>query len=231
MAVHGRDSLIIQGADMTTDQLDAQPDENAEEGELFPGPTRHLYIVRHGQYTHGGPPDYDGPLTELGQRQATFTAARLAGLPVSVIHCSTLQRARESAAIIAERFPGVELRYSSLLCECIASVPPLIKDYLEERVPAQELAEGAIQARAAWETYFQPPAADATEDVSEIIVSSGNLIGYLVGQALGAPADAWMRSDIQHCGLTEITIRARRGPLLLRHNDIGHLPLEMRTFA
>ncbi|HEY8323602.1 MAG TPA: histidine phosphatase family protein [Ktedonobacterales bacterium] len=216
---------------MTTDQLDAQPDENAEEGELFPGPTRHLYIVRHGQYTHGGPPDYDGPLTELGQRQATFTAARLAGLPVSVIHCSTLQRARESAAIIAERFPGVELRYSPLLCECIASVPPLIKDYLEERVPAQELAEGAIQARAAWETYFQPPAADATEDVSEIIVSSGNLIGYLVGQALGAPADAWMRSDIQHCGLTEITIRARRGPLLLRHNDIGHLPLEMRTFA
>ncbi|MGH2503541.1 MAG: histidine phosphatase family protein [Ktedonobacterales bacterium] len=216
---------------MTTDQLDAQPDENAEEGELFPGPTRHLYIVRHGQYTHGGPPDYDGPLTELGQRQATCTAARLAGLPVSVIHCSTLQRARESAAIIAERFPGVEMRFSPLLCECIASVPPLIKDYLEERVSAQELSEGAIQARAAWETYFQPLGADATEDVSEIIVSSGNLIGYLVGQALGATADAWMRSDIQHCGLTEITIRARRGPLLLRHNDIGHLPPEMRTFA
>ncbi|HEX8728116.1 MAG TPA: histidine phosphatase family protein [Ktedonobacterales bacterium] len=210
---------------MTTDQ----PAVDAEENELFPGPTRHLYIVRHGQYTHGGPPEYDGPLTELGQRQANFIAARLAGLPISVIHCSTLQRARESAAIIAERFPGVETRYSPLLCECVASVPPLIKEYLEERVPAQELAEGAIQARAAWETYFQPP--DGAEDVSEIIVSSGNLIGYLVGQALGAHADAWMRSDIQHCGLTEITIRAPRGPLLLRHNDIGHLPPEMRTFV
>lgn len=223
---------------MTTDQPTDQPgeqpitpDDDAEESELFPGPTRHLYIVRHGQYTHGGPPDYDGPLTELGQRQASFIAARLAGLPIRVIHCSTLQRARETAAIIAERFPGVETRYSPLLCECIASVPPLVKDYLEERVPAIELVEGPIQARAAWETYFQPPDAAPTEDVSEIIVSSGNLIGYLVGQALGAPADAWIRSDIQHCGLTEITIKATRGPVLLRHNDIGHLPPEMRTFV
>jgi len=219
-------------ADQSTDQPDEQPispDGDAEESDLFPGPTRHLYIVRHGQYTHGGPPDYDGPLTELGQRQASFIAARLAGLPISVIHCSTLQRARETATNIAERFPGVERRDSPLLCECVASVPPLVKDYLEERIPAHELVEGPIQARAAWETYFQPP--DTVEDVSEIVVSSGNLIGYLVGQALGAPADAWIRCDIQHCGLTEITIKSTRGTLLLRHNDIGHLPPEMRTFV
>ncbi len=223
---------------MTTEEPDEQPDaqpispdDDMEGGELFPGPTRHLYIVRHGQYIHGGPPDYDGPLTELGQRQAAFVAARLASLPISVIHCSTLQRARETAAIIAQRFPGVETVHSPLLCECVASVPPLVEDYLEQHISAHELIEGPIQARAAWETYFQPPSPGATEDVSEIVVSSGNLIGYLVGQALGAPADAWIRCDIQHCGLTEITIKRTRGTLLLRHNDIGHLPPEMRTFV
>ena len=214
---------------MTADKPDLQPEDDAEASELFPGPTRHLYIVRHGRYVSSGPPDYDGPLSEMGKRQATLIAERLAGLPISVIQCSTLQRARETAAIIAAQFPGVETRFSPLLCECVASVPPLIKAYLEEQVPAHELVEGPIQARAAWETYFQPPAGD--EDESQIIVSSGNLIGYFVGQALGAPADAWIRSDIQHCGLTEITIKPTRGPLLLRHNDVGHLPPELRTFV
>src|SRR6185437_5363683 len=107
---------------MTADQPDIQPDD-AESAELFPGPARHLYIVRHGRYLSSGPPDYDGPLSEMGERQAALIAERLAGLPISVIQCSTLQRARETAAIIAARFPGVETRFSPLLCECAASVP------------------------------------------------------------------------------------------------------------
>jgi broad specificity phosphatase PhoE len=216
---------------MTADQPDIQPDDDAEGGELFPGPTRHIYIVRHGQYASSGPPDYDGPLTERGREQAALIAERLRGLPISAIHCSTLQRARETAAMIAEAFPGAEARPSPLLCECVASVPPLIKDYLEERIPAHELVEGPIQARAAWLAFFQPPAEDDEDDESQIIVSSGNIIGYFIGQALGAPADAWMRSDIQHCGLTEITIKRARGCVLLRHNDTGHLPPALRTFV
>lgn len=216
---------------MTTDRPNLQPDDDVEGGELFPGPVRRLLIVRHGQYLSSGPPDYDGPLTEQGRAQAALIGERLAGLAVGVIHCSTLQRARETAAIIADRFTGLEPQPSPLLKECVASVPPLIKEYLEAHIPAYELVEGPIQAREAWQTYFQPPAEGATEDVTEIVVSSGNLISYLVGQALGAPADAWIRCDIQHCGLTEITIKRRRGPVLLRHNDTGHLPPELRTFV
>ncbi len=215
---------------MTMDDAASQSGGDTDGNGLFPGPTRRLYIIRHGQYASSGPPDFDGPLTEMGRVQAELVAERLAGLPISVIQCSTLQRARETAQVVAERFPGVETRYSPLLRECIASVPPFVKDYLEERVSAQELIEGPIQARAAWEMYFQPPE-DGEADDSQIIVSSGNLIGYLVGQALGAPADAWIRCDIQHCGLTEIIIKRSRGPVLLRHNDIGHLPPELRTFV
>lgn len=215
---------------MTAKDAHSQADGDTEGNELFPGPTRRLYIIRHGQYASSGPPDFDGPLTAMGRVQAELVAERLAGLPIQVIHSSTLQRAQETARIVAERFPGVETRYSPLLCECIASVPAFVKGYLEERVSPQELIDGPVQARSAWEMFFQPPE-DGAEDESQIIVSSGNLIGYLVGQALGAPADAWIRCDIQHCGLTEITIKRSRGPVLLRHNDTGHLPSELRTFV
>ncbi len=216
---------------MTTDRPNLQPDDDVEGGELFPGPTRTTLVVRHGQYISSGPPDYDGPLTEQGRKQAALLAERLAESTVSAIHCSTLQRARETAAIIATRFPGLEPQASPLLCECVASVPALIKEYLEANVPAHELVEGPIQAREAWQTYFQPPAEGAASDTTEIIVSSGNIIGYFVAQALGAHPDAWMRSDIQHCGLTEIAVKRVRGPVLLRHNDTGHLPPALRTFV
>ncbi len=150
-------------------------------------------------------------------------------MPISVIHCSTLQRALDTAGIIAQRFPGVAVRPSPLLRECVPSVPPLIREYLERRVPAHELTDGPTQARAAWDTYFQPPEDDA--DDAQIIVSSGNLISYLVGRALSAPADAWIHTDIQHCGLTEVVVSRQRGAVVIRHNDAGHLPPGLHTFV
>ena len=129
---------------MTSSPPDRQPEDDMEGGELFPGPTRTLTIIRHGQYIPSGPPDYDGPLTAQGREQASLAATRVAGLPISVIHCSTLQRARETAEILARHFPGVEVRLSPLLRECVPSVPPLIQQHLERTVPALDLAQGPI---------------------------------------------------------------------------------------
>jgi len=212
--------------------MTAQPTDDIEGSELFGGPKRTLYIVRHGKYDpipvaeddHEAP---GGPLAAIGREQAALTAERLRGLPVSVIHCSTLQRALDTASIIAQRFPDVEVCPSPLLRECLPSVPSRIREYLEQRIPASELAHGQAQARAAWESYFQPP--DEADD-AQIIVSSGNLISYLVSRAFGAPADAWIQTDIQHCGLTEIVISRARGPVVIRHNDAGHLPPYLHTF-
>ena len=212
--------------------MTAQPTDDLEGSELFSGPKRTLYIVRHGMYDYIPIAEDDheapgGPLAAMGREQAALTAERLRGLPISVIHCSTLQRALDTAEIIAQRFPAVEVHPSPLLRECLPSVPPLIRSYLEKRVPASELASGPAQARAAWEAYFQPP--DGADD-AQIVVSSGNLISYLVGRALGAPADAWIHTDIQHCGLTEIVISRARGSIVMRHNDAGHLPPHLHSF-
>jgi len=68
---------------------------------------RKLLLIRHGQATFnvehrlpGQLPDI--PLTEEGRRQAQRTGEALAGLPISLILSSPLERARETAAQIAQ---------------------------------------------------------------------------------------------------------------------------------
>ncbi len=67
---------------------------------------RNILLIRHGQATfnveHRLPGQLPGiPLTEEGQRQAQRTGEALAGLPISAIISSPLERARHTAALIA----------------------------------------------------------------------------------------------------------------------------------
>ncbi len=193
-------------------------------------PFRVLYLVRHGQYQRVTmPPETpDGPLTELGAAQAELTGRRLARLPISVIHHSTLIRASQTAEIIARYLPGVELRPSPLLRECLPTVPNAYIPYLEGASPA-DFAQGDRQAREVYRKWFRPLPEDATETTREIVVSSGNLISYLVARTLGATGKQWVATSIQHCGVTEVALGGPRKTLLLRHSDTGHLPPYLQT--
>lgn len=91
--------------------------------------TRHLLFIRHGQYVlpTDETRDQDPVLTERGREQARITGARLASLayPISAIHVSSMARAKETAAIISESFPGVPVLETGLLSEGVpcAHVP------------------------------------------------------------------------------------------------------------
>jgi broad specificity phosphatase PhoE len=63
--------------------------------------SRLLYLVRHGEYVDGGTDIDDGPLTEAGVRQSTLVGERLAGVPFAAVHHSTMERATQSASLIA----------------------------------------------------------------------------------------------------------------------------------
>ncbi len=193
-------------------------------------PFRVLYLVRHGQYQRAftSPETPDGPLTELGAAQAELTGRRLARLPIAVIHHSTLIRARQTAEIISRYLPGAELRPSPLLRECLPAVPTTYIPYLEGASPA-DFAQGDRQAREVFRKWFRPPPEDATETIREIVVSSGNLISYLVARTLGATGKQWISTSIQHCGVTEVALGGPRKSLLLRHSDTGHLPPDLQT--
>lgn len=193
-------------------------------------PFRVLYLVRHGQYQRATmPPETpDGPLTELGIAQAELTGRRLARMPINVIHYSTLTRAMQTAEIIARYLPGVELRASPLLRECLPTVPAAYIPYLTGVSPA-DFAQGDRQARAVFRQWFKPLPEDATQTTREVVVSSGNLISYLVARSLGATGKHWVFTSIQHCAVTEVALGGPRKSLVLRHSDTGHLPPYLQT--
>lgn len=194
---------------------------------------RTLFLVRHGQYTPTvTPPDEpDGGLTAAGTEQAILTAERLQSYPIRVIHHSTLQRAQETAVIIAQSLPEAVLKPSSLLRECIPNVPQGFESYFSH-IPPAFIESSSIRAQQTFNSYIAAPPPDGADDTDqyELIVSHGNLINYLVCQTLQAPAESWLNADIQHCGLSEIVIESGGWVKVARHNDTGHLPFHLQTF-
>lgn len=87
------------------------------------GTTRHIILVRHGQYEETGEEGKDDKkriLTELGRRQAEKTGKRLAILQkgigdkfgacdITVVRSSGMIRAKQTAEIIAKHLKGVKL--------------------------------------------------------------------------------------------------------------------------
>ncbi len=78
-----------------------------------PGPSRHIILIRHGQYDETHKEDHLRILTPLGRQQAEATGRRLAelvaaGVRIKAIHVSDMARAKETAEIIKKHLPGVE---------------------------------------------------------------------------------------------------------------------------
>lgn len=68
-----------------------------------------VILARHGQTASNVEGSMDtaapgAPLTELGRQQAAELAVALADEPIGAVFCSTLLRARQTAAPVAERF-------------------------------------------------------------------------------------------------------------------------------
>jgi serine/threonine-protein phosphatase PGAM5 len=197
--------------------------------------TRTIYIVRHAQTDVRNPfPDRLGfGLTALGQQQARLTAERLSGLPVRIIHHSSLRRAAETARILSERLPGAPLCHSRLLWECIPRLPAWGREFFTN-LPPEVLQRGQRQAELAFAKFFYPAPAfrphDGQDPGCEVVVCHGNLLRYFVLRALGAPPELWTNTDTYNCCLSEVTVGDDGRLVMLAHNDIGHIPPKMRTF-
>lgn len=86
----------------------------APAGATSAAAARVIVLVRHGSYV-GDPaidPKLGPPLSPLGVAQAHLAGARLAslGLRFDVFRVSPMQRARDTAAVIAGDFPGSEFK-------------------------------------------------------------------------------------------------------------------------
>jgi len=178
--------------------------------------------MRHGQYEEHA----SGALTALGRKQATRTAEALRRLGVRVVWTSTLLRAEQTASIVVAKHPRARLKRSRLLCEVI---PTKLPRHVKLRIPidAAHVKGDRVRADRAFAALFR----SARKESTEIVVCHGNLIRYFVCRALGIERTLWTRLDSTHCGLTEFRVLPRGVVRVVRYNDVGHIPLAMRTQA
>lgn len=187
--------------------------------------TRFLYLIRHGDAS-----PHDGPLSLVGQEQARLAGARLRPVPLTAICHGPLPRVAQTAAIIAANFPAVPVTVDELAGDYVppvgeAALPAPYASFLDQFTPA-ERAQGAELAQAALGrfTRVSPDAGDS----HELVVTHNYLIGWLVSQALAAPAWRWLGVNQMNAALTVIAYSSALPPRLLTFNDAAHLPPRLR---
>lgn len=212
-----------------------QEDLNSEDGscpskpEPKPTASRHLILIRHGQYNLAGESDEERILTTLGREQARVTGERLAelGLPYTSLARSNMARAVETAQIITAILPDVPvLPTDSILREGAPIIP-------EPRVgswrPDHYYETDGVRIEAAFRKYFHRAYVTQKEDSYEIIVCHANVIRYFACRALQFPPEAWLRLSLRHASLTWMVIRPDGRVHCRALGEAGHFPPEKLT--
>ncbi|XP_044145965.1 serine/threonine-protein phosphatase PGAM5, mitochondrial isoform X1 [Bufo gargarizans] len=191
-----------------------------------PKATRHIFLIRHSQYTLDGKTDVDRVLTPLGREQAELTGQRLAslGLKYSQIVHSSMTRARETTEIISKYLPGVKKSSSDLLREGapIRPDPPVC----HWKPDVEQYYEDGPRIEAAFRNYIHRAEAKQEEDSYEIIICHANVIRYIVCRALQLPPEAWLRMSLNNGSITYLVVRPNGNVSLRMLGDSGFMPPE-----
>jgi probable phosphoglycerate mutase len=188
-----------------------------------------IYLVRHGEQRDAEFGLPDGPLSERGTRQADAIAQRLSLVPFTGAWHSPLQRAAETARIVTDRMPALESLPSALLMDCIPSGPtadmPKAFEPFFGAITPEEIEAGEAQMTDAVVEFLTP----ARQDRHDLLITHNFVIAWFVREVFGAPAWRWLGLNQANCGLTIIRVRSAKPPVLVTHNDLGHLPEALRT--
>ena len=198
--------------------------------------TRHILLVRHGQYNLKGATPDDKYLTPLGREQATLTGQRLKDLgmdqKISVVAESSMIRAQETNKLICQKLnldsDAVTFLTSDLLCEG-APVEPDPPSYHWTPDPQDFHLDGS-RIETAFRKFLHRADADQEKDSVELFVCHANVIRYFVCRALQLPPEAWLRMSIRHASITHLSIRPNGRVSLRALGDAGHLPKDKLTF-
>lgn len=191
--------------------------------------THYIYLVRHGEHQDAEHGLTDGPLSPRGQRQAALLADRLSGLPLDAVWHSPLERAAQTARAVAERLPSVTPESSALLFDCVPTgmtpETPAAYEPFFGSVTEAEIDAGRAQMADATAEFLARKAGE----VHELVITHNFVISWFVREVLQAPEWRWMTINQAYCGLTVIAQKKGRPWTLLSHNDLAHLPVELRT--
>lgn len=192
--------------------------------------TRTIYLIRHGHYEEADNRDeFTGKeLTPLGVTQARLVASRLKVMPVNFtsLISSTMTRARQTAIIINQEFPQLELNQDALISEC---TPPTWRKDIMANTDSAEVFECVENIEKAFQEYFIPSPDE--NDRNDIIVCHGNVIRYFVTKVLKVDTLSWLQMSITNCSLTIVRISPNGSMKLDAFSDYGHIPESLRTFT
>lgn len=190
--------------------------------------THYLYLVRHGEHLDAEYGLEDGPLSPRGRRQAELIADRLSGVPLDNAWYSPLERAHQTADAVAARLPSLNPQPSALLFDCVPTdmtpdTPHVYESFFGSYTPAEHAAGRAQMADAVAEFLVRKPGKH------ELLITHNSVISWFVREVLEAPNWRWLTINQAHAGLTILAQRPGRPWTMVTHNDLGHLPMELRT--
>ncbi len=192
---------------------------------------KHLILVRHGETIwnaeHRLQGQTDIPLSDVGVQQAHRLAARLAGDTIDAITSGDLQRALDTAVIIAEPH-GLSVRADPRLRQShrgrwegltYAEIEQLYPDTFHGITPPEGETQESVRTRVgSWLADLRRDQVHQTV----LAVSHGHILRVLIALALEIdPAEAW-RFETGNAALTEIHF-SDAGAVLYRLNDSCHL--------
>jgi probable phosphomutase (TIGR03848 family) len=169
-------------------------------------------------------------LDERGQAQAAELAGRLAGIPLTALVTSPLERCRETAQALArdgvqpqvdERF--IEVGYGDWTGRPLKELAkePLWK-VVQQHPSAAKFPNGeslaATQARGV--EAVRDWNATLGEDATYAVCSHGDVIKAILADALGLHLDQFQRIVVNPCSVSVVHYTPTR-PFVVRVNDVG----------
>ncbi len=172
-------------------------------------------------------------LNEEGRRQARALARRLAQTPLTALYTSPLERTLETARILAEPHPHLEVRVDVRLAEvrygtwegkdlevlrqdpgwpAVRHTPSLAR--FPEGESFREVQARAVGALEGWATAYPGG--------TLLIVTHADVVKLLVAYYLGLPLDLYSRLPVAPASLTVLQ-RGPGGARIERLNDTAHL--------
>jgi probable phosphoglycerate mutase len=207
----------------------------------LPGGATEVLLIRHGSARHSTPDvpldlvdgHSDPELTELGQRQATAVAQRLAHTPAAGMFVTPLRRTQQTAEPLAERTGQVpvvvpELRevylgdWEGQLTHRVAAEESLIQELFQaERwdvIPnAEPMEEFSARIGAGMDQLVDAGGPDATV----LAIVHGGVIAEACRQVTGSRAFAFLYAE--NASITRVMRLPSRRWTLLGFNDTAHL--------
>ncbi|HEU5347784.1 MAG TPA: histidine phosphatase family protein [Ktedonobacterales bacterium] len=200
----------------------------------IPPKTRYLLLVRHGQTTFNVEGRLPGqlpgvPLTDEGRRQAHRAAIALAALPLTTIISSPLERAADTAEIIARGW-GLTVRTDPRLMDTnvghwagqkideVARNDPAWKVFTAnpDEPPAGVESFSQVQARAV--AAARDALADPANGEYIVLVAHGDVVKLILAQYMNTPIPCVPYLTIANASISGLAFTGEAPPQILATN-------------